>query len=56
MNKSMRELAQEFQIKHIKNGKVTKVTDYCFWWKTLPDKNDNTKTTVYMKSYFLNFN
>ena len=33
-------------------GKVVKVTSYCFWWeKTLPDKNGNTKTTVYMKSY-----
>lgn len=26
-----------------------KVTSYCFWWETLPDK----KTTVYMKSYFM---
>ena len=30
-----------------------KVTSYCFWWETLPDKNGNTKTTVYMKSYFM---
>lgn len=30
-------------------GKVVKVTSYCFWWETLPV----TKTTVYMKSYFM---
>lgn len=24
-----------------------KVTSYCFWWETLPDKNGN------MKSYFM---
>ena len=30
-----------------------KVTSYCFWCETLPDKNGNTKITVYMKSYFM---
>ena len=25
-----------------------KVTSYCFWCETLPDKNGNTKITVYI--------
>ena len=49
----MEEAANEFWKKNRGKGRVTKVTDYCFWWETLPDKNGNVKTTVYMASYFL---
>lgn len=51
----MEELANKFLKEHKGKGKVTKLTDYCFWWESLPDKNGVTKTTVYMKSYFLKF-
>ena len=53
---TMQEYADRFQREHRGKGKVIKVTDYSFWWETLPDfKNPETKTktTVYMKSYFM---
>ena len=49
----MDDLAVKFAKQNRGKGKVVKVTSYCFWWETLPDKNGNTKTTVYMKSYFM---
>lgn len=49
----MNDLAVKFAKQNRGKGKVVKVTSYCFWWETLPDKNGNTKTTVYMKSYFM---
>lgn len=49
----MKDLAVKFAKQHRGKGKVVKITSYCFWWETLPDKNGNTKTTVYMKSYFM---
>lgn len=42
----------DLAVKFIKQNR-DKVTSYCFWWETLPDKNCNTKITVYMKSYFM---
>lgn len=48
----MEEYAVTFQKQHRGTGRVTKVTDYCFYWETLPDKNGKTTTTVYMESYF----
>ena len=42
----MDDLAVKFTKQNRGKGKVT---SYCFWW----DKNGNTKTTVYMKSYFM---
>ncbi len=49
----MEKMANEFQRQHRGKGKVTKVNDYSFVWETLPDKNGNTKQTVYMLSYFM---
>ena len=49
----MNDLAVKFAKQNRGKGKVVKVTSYSFWWETLPDKNGNTKTTVYMKSYFM---
>ena len=46
----MNDLAVKFTKQNRGKGKVT---SYCFLWETLPDKNGNTKTTVYMKSYFM---
>ena len=46
----MNDLAVKFTKQNRGKGKVT---SYSFWWETLPDKNGNTKTTVYMKSYFM---
>ena len=50
----MEEMANKFWKQNRGKGRVVKVTSYSFWWETLPDKNGNTKLTVYMKSYFLN--
>lgn len=51
----MEEIANKFWKQNKGKGKVTKITDYCFYWETFPDKNGNTKTTIYMESYFLKF-
>ena len=48
----MNDLAVKFTKQNRGKGKVVKVTSYCFWWETLPDKNGNTKTTVYEKLFY----
>jgi hypothetical protein len=60
----MEETATSFWKKHRGQGRVVKVTPYCFWWEEIEKKNpfkvdsqhipvNKTKTTVYMASYFL---
>lgn len=49
----MQKIANEYENKNRGKGRVTKVTDYCFFWETLHDKNGNVKETVFMKSYFM---
>ena len=53
---NMREMSYEFERQkgNLGKGMVTKVTDYSFVWTTNPDKNGNTKETVYYASYFVN--
>lgn len=52
----MQKIANEYQKKHRGKGRVTKVTDYSFWWETLPNPkklDEKTKTTVFYTSYFI---
>lgn len=49
----MEEVANKFWKQHRGQGKVVKVNEYSFVWETLPDKNGNTKQTIYMLSYFV---
>lgn len=51
----MEKLANKFWKEHRGQGRVVSVNSYSFIWETLPDKNGNTKQTVYMLSYFLEF-
>lgn len=49
----MRKYAYEYEMKHKKEGMVSKLEDYRFLFTTYPDKNGKTESYWVMASWFL---
>lgn len=49
----MEKYATQYQQEHRKQGEVSKINNYSFWFTTTPKGNAEPKTCILMKSWFL---